>query len=119
MTIQLADAVAAHVQSRVVDTEIVPDPPDAGTLAADPSTVTAHFAPVGCVSDVEAEPHAAAMDAHTRAEKKAAGRRARTRRPSMRDVSEADEVRSPNTARLAVAAVAHRNGRAAAYGWVA
>jgi hypothetical protein len=53
-----AVVLAAHVQSRVVDTSAVPVPPAAGATCIDVETVTWHFDPVGAVVEIDEEPHA-------------------------------------------------------------
>ena len=64
-----AALVAPHVQSRVVATDRLPDPPDAG-IEAETEFVTAtwHFAAVGALTSIEEEPHPAqpTASAHAR-----------------------------------------------------
>jgi hypothetical protein len=62
-TIQDAWLFADHVQSRVVVTDSVPEPPDEGTeLPTEFVTDTWHFTPVGAFTSTEDEPHAAPID---------------------------------------------------------
>jgi hypothetical protein len=69
-TIQDALLVAAQVQSRVVATESVPEPPEGGIeFATELLTDTWHFTPVGAVTSMDEEPHAAPIDESAQARK--------------------------------------------------
>jgi hypothetical protein len=57
-TIQDAALEAAHVQSRLVVTVRVPEPPAAGAVSIEFATVTRHFEPVGPVTESSEELHA-------------------------------------------------------------
>jgi hypothetical protein len=57
---QAAPGVAAQVQSRVVVTEISPEPPAGGIDEPGPLAVTSHFGTSGAVTEIDVEPHAAA-----------------------------------------------------------
>jgi hypothetical protein len=63
MAIQLFDDDAAHVQSRGVETVSVPAAPEGGAVESELLTVTAHFAPLGAVTDVDVDPQRATQPA--------------------------------------------------------
>ena len=66
---------AAHVQSRVVVTVIVPAAPPAGTEDIEFSVDTSHFDVDGAVTESEDDPHALPNSASTAAAASAAERR--------------------------------------------
>jgi hypothetical protein len=65
---------AAHVQSRVVVTVIVPAAPPAGTDDMEFAVVTSHFEADGPVTETEDDPHALRIGASASAAASAAGR---------------------------------------------
>jgi hypothetical protein len=66
---------AAHVQSRVVVTVMVPAAPPAGTDAIEFSVATSHFDAVGAVTETDDDPHALPMSARRTAAAVTAGTR--------------------------------------------
>jgi hypothetical protein len=75
ITTQAALVDAAHVQSRVVVTVIVPAAPAAGTEDIEFSVDTSHFAVDGPVTETEDDPHALPNNASAKAAANAKGKR--------------------------------------------